>query len=366
MIITSHPQGRAVVLVALFLLLTSAGAFAAEQPTIWKPHDHPASIERSITSFTRPRRVVVVAAEVSGCVTAVALDVGQRVTPELANGVVTIDDAQAVIARDQAAAALVAAEQAVDAATLAQQSAKAEAALRARTFARTKTLADQGKLSTEEADTSSTTADLARIAAERAKVATAQAATAVAQAKLDLARANDHLARHRVPAPSGWLVAQRLVEPGTTVIAGTPLLRVVDTSTLVVEVHLTSDELTALRAQSSLSARFPRHGDKIAPLHLARIDPEFDPQTRKHRVELDLAGDAAPEPLGGLEVVVAFSLPDSSGALLIPASYVRTVGERQRVRTTDDAEVVVTVIRQVGDAVVVLPGALASGVVLKP
>lgn len=368
MIPASLLQSRAVVLVALFLLAAAAAAdgSAAEQPATWKPHDHPASIERSITSFTRPRRAVVVAAEVSGRVTMVALDVGQRVTPESANEVVTIDDTQAVIARDQAAAALVAAEQAASAAALAQQSADTEAALRARTSARTKTLADQGKLSTEEADTSSTTADLARIAAERAKVATAQAATAVAQAKLDLARANDHLARHRIPAPAGWLVAQRLVEPGTTVVAGTPLLRVVDTTTLVVEVHVTSDELTALRSQTALSAHFPRHGGQNVPLRLARIDPEFDPQTRKHRVELDLAGDAAPEPLGGLEVVVTFPLPDPSGALLIPASFIRTAGERQRVRTVDDAELVVTVIRRVGDHVAVLPGALAGGVVLKP
>jgi multidrug efflux pump subunit AcrA (membrane-fusion protein) len=162
------------------------------------------------------------------------------------------------------------------------------------------------------------------------------------------------------------LVAQRLVEPGTTVSAGTPLLRVVDTSTLVVELHLTSDELAALRSQPMLSLRFPRHGDRRVAVTLARIDPEFDPLTRKHRVELDLAGDAAPELLGGLEVALSFPVPDPSGALLIPASYVRIAGERQRVRTTDDAELVVTVIRQVGDLLAVLPAALPSGVVLKP
>ena len=352
-------------LLASFLLV-AVDVSAAEQPTTWKPHDHPAPIERSITSFTRPRRVVVVAAEVSGRVTAVMLDVGQRVAPEQAAGVVSIDDKQAVIARDQAVAAVTASEQASTAAALAGKAAAAEADLRERTAARTKTLADQGKLSVEEADTAATTAELARLASERAKVTELQASTAALQARLDLARAEDHLTRHRVPAPGGWLVAQRLVEPGTMVVAGTPLLRVVDTSTLVVEVHLTSDELAALRTQVMPSVRFPRHGDRRAAVTLARIDPEFDPLTRKHRVELDLAGDAAPEPLGGLEVSLSFPLPDPSGALLIPASYVRTVGERPRVRTTGDTEVVVTIIRQVGEAVAVLPGALPSGVVLKP
>jgi multidrug efflux pump subunit AcrA (membrane-fusion protein) len=348
------------------LLLLATVAAAAEQPATWRPYEHPASIERTITGFTRPRRVVVVAAEVSGRVTAVAAEIGQRVTPEQAKALVLIDDTQATIARDQAQAALTAAEQAAAIAVLAQQSTEAEAALRGRTAARTRTLADQGKLSAEEADTTLTTAELARIAAERAKVATAQAATAVAQAKLDLARANDHLARHRVPAPAGWLVAQRLVEPGTNIIAGTPLLRVVDTSTLVIELHLTSDELDALRAQPMPQARFPRHGDRRTAVTLARIDPEFDSVTRKHRVELDLAADTAPEAIGGLEAVVSFPVADPSGALFIPAAYVRTVGERQRVATTDGRELVVTIVRRSGDQVAVLPSALPAGVELKP
>lgn len=354
---------------SLPLVLVSLVAFpvlAVEQPGTWKPHDHPAAIERTITGFTRPRRVVVVAAEVPGRVTTVALDVGQRVTADHAAAVVSIDDAQAVIARDQAEAALMATAQAMNAAVLAKQSAEAEAALRGRTAQRTKTLADQGKVSVEEADTSATTADLAHLAAERAKVASAQAATARVQAKLDLARANDHLSRHRVPAPAGWLVAQRLVEPGTTVAAGTPLLRVVDTTTLVIELYLTSEELVALRAVAMPVVRFPQHGNRQAPVILARIDPEFDPLTRKHRVELDLPGAAAPEPIGGLEAVLGFPVPDPSGALLIPSSYVRTVGERQRVSTSDGRELVVTVLRQQGDHVAVLPSPLPVGVELKP
>ncbi|MBA3697652.1 MAG: HlyD family efflux transporter periplasmic adaptor subunit [Planctomycetes bacterium] len=353
-------------LTTLVLLSLVPVLSAVEQPATWKPHDHPASIERSITGFTRPRRVVMVAAEVPGRVTAVALDVGQRVGPEQVAAIVTIDDTQAVIARDQAVAALTASEQASRAAALAGQAAEADAGLRGRTAARTKNLADQGKLSVEEADTTATAAELARIEAERAKVTESQASTAVIQARLDLARANDHLSRHRVPAPGGWLVAQRLVEPGTMVAAGTPLLRVIDTTTLVVELHLTSDELAALRAQAMPIVRFPRHGDRRASVTLARIDPEFDPLTRKHRVELDLAGDAAPEPIGGLEVALSFPVPDPSGALLIPASFIRTVGERQRVSTSDGKELVVTVIRQAGDYVAVLPSALPVGVELKP
>ncbi len=348
----------------LFFFLMAADAPAAEQPTTWKPHDHPASIERTITGFTRPRRVVVVAAEVPGRVTTVALEVGQRVTAEQSTALVVIDDTQALIARDQAQAALTAAEQAAASASLMQQSAEAEAALRTRTATRTKNLADQGKLSAEEADTALTTADLARIATERAKVATAQAATAVAQAKLDLARANDHLGRHRVPAPAGWLVSARMIEPGTLVAAGAPLLRVVDTATLVIDLHLSVDEFAALRATPSVRLQFPRHAGRTVDATLARFDPDFDPVTRKRRVEIDLAGDAAPEAIGGLEAVVTLRMPDPSGALLIPWSYLGTASPR--VRLSGGGEQSVTVVRRDGDHAVILPGALLVDAMLVP
>ncbi|HEX3133528.1 MAG TPA: HlyD family efflux transporter periplasmic adaptor subunit [Planctomycetota bacterium] len=345
------------------LVLWALPVAAADQPTTWKPHDHPATVERTITGFTRPRRALVIAAEVPGRITTVALDVGQRVTPEQTGAVVTIDDTLAVIARDQAQAALAAAEQAAASADLALKSAEAEAALRARTAARTKTLADQGKLSTEELDTSVTAASLAQLASERAKVAIAQAATAIVQAKLDLARTMDHLARHHVPAPAGWLVSMRQVEPGTMVAAGTPLLRVVDTTTLVVDLHLSADELAAIRTLPALRLVFPRHAGRSAAAAIGRLDPEFDPTTRKHRVELDLAGSDAPEAIGGLETMLTLTMPDPSGALLIPQRFL--IGGLH-VHLADGSEQTVTVVRREGESAVILPGALPTGATLVP
>lgn len=352
------------ILPRVMLLAVAVSGVAVEQPASWKPHAHPASIERAITGFTRPRHTVVVAAEVPGRVTVVALDVGQPVGAAQAAALVSIDDAQALIARDQAQAALLAAEQAASAAALAQQAAEAEAALRARTAARTKNLAEQGKLSAEEADTTLTAADLARLAAERAKVNTTQAATAVTQARLDLARAADHLVRHRVPAPIGWLVSARLVEPGTMVAAGTPLLRVVDTATLVIDLPLSVEEFAALRASSMLQVRFPRHAGHTARAILARFDPDFDPVTRKRRVELEVVGSEAPEAIGGLEAVVTATMPDPSGALLVPLGYVGTASPR--VRLSGGGDVPVTVVRRDREYAVILPGTLPADAVLVP
>jgi multidrug efflux pump subunit AcrA (membrane-fusion protein) len=351
-------------LLALLVLLGAAPA--AETPTTWIPAEHPAVSERSITAFTRPRRTLAVAAEVSGRVVAVAVDVGQRIAPGQASAVITLDDTQAVIARALAQAAVRAAEQAAGSSALALQAAEAEAALRERTAGRTRALAADGKLSAEELDTTVTAATLATLAMERARVATTQAATAVEQARLELQRAEDHLARHRIPAPAGWLVSARQVEPGALVAVGTPMLRVVDTGTLVVDLHLTTEEFTALRALPEPTLHFPRHGNRKVPAVLARIDAEFDPVTRKRRVELDLAGAAAPEALGGLEVAISFPLPDPSGALLVPVAFVRQSGERQSVRTQAGGEITVTVLRRQDGHLVVLPAALPAGVVLVP
>ena len=192
----------------------------------------------------------------------------------------------------------------------------------------------------------------------------AQAATAVAQAKLELARADDHLARHRVPAPAGWLVSARLVEPGTLVAAGTPLLRVVDTGTLVIDLPLSVEEFAAMRAAPALEVRFPRHAGRTATATLARFDPDFDPVTRKRRVALDLPGSAAPEAIGGLEAVLAVTMPDPSGALLVPIGYLGATSPR--VRLSGGGELPVTVVRRERDFAVILPGSLPADAVLVP
>jgi hypothetical protein len=144
-------------------------------------------------------------------------------------------------------------------------------------------------------------------------------------------------------------------------------MRVIDTSTLVVELYLTTEELAAVRQAKAVSVQFPRHGGHLATASLARLDPQFDPVTRKRRVEFDLAGDAAPEAIGGLEVIITISIPDPSGALLIPRSFMHLSNERHSVRTKDGRDILVTVLRQQGASqIVVLPDKLTPEVILVP
>jgi multidrug efflux pump subunit AcrA (membrane-fusion protein) len=316
-----------------------------------------------MTAFTRPRRQLDIAAEVSGRVTSVRVDVGQRIDGN--EPVVLLDEVQAHIAHDLAKSGLRAAQQALEVNRLLAVSAEQEAGLRARTAARTKTLTDDGKLSQEELDMTLTAAQMAEVAMKRAVVAVDQAQTAVTQAQLECDRTQEILKRHRVTAPSGWLVATRLCEPGSMIAVGVGMLRVVDTSILTMELQVSTDELNALRKSPQLTLSFPRHGEHTALASLARMDPQFDAVTRKRRIELEITGDAAPEAVGGLEVTLSLPISDPSGGLLIPKSLVRLSGERQSVRTTDGNDILITVLRQQGDFLVVLPDQL-SNVTLAP
>ena len=120
-------------LLSLFvtLLVISSSFIQAVEPETWKPSDHPAALERTITAFTRPRRQLDISAEVSGRVKTVRVDVGNRITGD--DPVVVIDDTQALIARDLAESGLRAAQQAATAASLLAESAEQESGLRART-----------------------------------------------------------------------------------------------------------------------------------------------------------------------------------------------------------------------------------------
>ena len=137
--------------------------------------------------------------------------------------------------------------------------------------------------------------------------------------------------------------------------AGVGMLRVIDTSVLTIELQVSTDELNALRKTPQLKLRFPRHGEHTTLASLARMDPQFDAVTRKRRVELEIAGDTAPEAVGGLEVMLSLPINDPSGGLLIPKKLVRLSGERQSVRTTDGRDILITVLRQQGEYLVVLP-----------
>ncbi|OQX09401.1 MAG: hypothetical protein BWK76_22230 [Desulfobulbaceae bacterium A2] len=130
--------------------------------------------------------------------------------------------------------------------------------------------------------------------------------------------------RHQVPAPAGWLVLERLVEPGAWVSPGQSLARVGDFSALVVPLTVTEAEKEALTAREDIALLFP-DANRQGTGRLERISPDFDPASRKTRVEVQLSPTTMaelPQRRGGLRVQLHLQLADPSGAVLLPAAAV--------------------------------------------
>ena len=127
----------------------------------------------------------------------------------------------------------------------------------------------------------------------------------------------ERLKRHEVRAPAGWRVISRSVEPGQWVATGEVLAELGDYNTLLVPLALSPRELRALEAMPAPYELKAPYQHKTLKARLERINPAFDPVTRK--TKLDLAIDSGLAQMrGGVQVELRLILPDPSGAVLVP------------------------------------------------
>ncbi len=321
------------------------GAVEVQAP--WIPAEHPASITRDLTGYTRPRRMVVLSAEISGRIESITGEVGD-----------VLQTGPAVVLHDVLARHDLSASQAnLTVAQTVRRKAELDDGFRRQELTRIEKLAAKGRVSAEERDA-------AVHAAEQAGLALAAADAEVVRARAGAARSQEMLDRHHIEAPAGMTVIRRHVEPGTVVSSGQPLLTIADCRTLTIELKLSHDELAMARSRKDLTVEFPQFGGRPVPVRLARVDPDVDPATRRRRVELDLDGTAAPEPSGGLETVLRLSLPDPSGGVLVPQDRVRKAFDHQVVTLIDGRILPITPLRVENGFVVVAASALPPGTAL--
>lgn len=374
---------RAAILLAAALAVVAAEGVEAA----------PARIQRVIPGWTQPLAGLDLATEVAGRLVELRVQPGERIAgeapvarldAELADLAVTA----AAVAREEGAAqiAVARAGEAAAAGSLAARRAERERRLSEREQAgrdseriaglHAKGLAsDQQReavalaLRQAELAASAGEADLAAAEAAAAQAAASRTAAEARLAGLDaaLATARAHRARHELRAPAGWVVRERLAEPGTVVAAGQPVLRLADTSALVVALRLDEDELAAVRARAqagALTVRFA--GGREAPAALRRVDVAYDAASRKRLVELLVDGAAAPEASGGLGLELIIEVPDPAGGLAVPEELVAWRVEQAWVRLAGGDERPVRVLRRTSGSVVLAPGSLPAGSRLLP
>lgn len=146
----------------------------------------------------------------------------------------------------------------------------------------------------------------------------------------------ERLRRTRIPAPPGWRITARTIEPGQWVAAGERVGEAADFATLVVPFALTPEQhaaLTSLSTNGGLELRLPDL-ERAVPASIHRDNPGFDPQTRKLAVELKL-DEAVDLRRAGLRALLSLPLPERSGAVLLPESAVRDSYEEHWVHPVD-------------------------------
>lgn len=348
----------------VLLLAVLATAPAAES---WDPAAHPATLPRRVTGYTAPIRTLDLAPEMAGRLVAVGPQPGARTSEGPA---ARLDAALADLAVDQAVAASAAAAAAIAQLDVDRERAERELAQARREEERVAALAEAGRATTQEREARAldrARADLA-LRTSDARLAAARAEQAAAAAREQDAR--ERRARLDLVAPVGWVVVERVREPGAYVQPGDPVLRLADTATLVVALRLDEEEVAAARAAAeagTLALRFPaRPVHPPAPAAIRRVDVQHDQASRKRLVELTVPGEAAPEASGGLAVELVLEVRDSAGGVLVPNELVKWRLEQPVVRTAEGRELSPVVLRRTGAGLIVPVDGFPAGTRLVP
>jgi len=138
---------------------------------------------------------------------------------------------------------------------------------------RIKSLSRRGLASPAELDEAETTLRAAQAELARARRAEDEAATA--------------LSYGMVSAPFAGRIIDRLADPGDTVVAGAPLLRMYDPNNLRLEADVRESLATTLDRGDNLVARIDALGQEY-PVVVDEIVPSADPGSRSFRVKVAL------------------------------------------------------------------------------
>ncbi|MDA1080369.1 MAG: efflux RND transporter periplasmic adaptor subunit [Gemmatimonadetes bacterium] len=199
-------------------------------------------------------RTASIRAEVAGSVIAVFLDPGSRVTK--GTPLVRIDDSGI---RD----AVLSAKSGVTQADLANDIARREQ---------------------ERAEKLLAVGAVAQNVVEMARRSALGAQASLDDAKARLANAQKNLDNTIVKAPYDGVVSERMVSPGDIVAPGSPLVTVVDPSTMRLEGAVPADQLGAIRIGAPVSFTVTGYPGRAFTGTISNIYPTADPGTRQVRL----------------------------------------------------------------------------------
>lgn len=259
---------------------------------------------------------VTISARVTSTIVEVGADVGDTVR---SGQQLVVLDARDLVARQSAVRGQQASlARQIEAAEAAVAKARADVELARLRQRRDADLHGQGFVSQASLDTANATARGAEAALDGAEATLAARRADRATLEQEARLAQTQLSYSRITAPMDALVTQRLAEPGTTVAPGTPILKLVDPTTLWVATRVDESVVGTVLVGQSATIRL-RSGETL-PGRVSRIAMQSDAATRE--LDVHVAFDKAPARIAiDQEAEVRIDTGAVDG-LLIPASAI--------------------------------------------
>jgi len=254
-----------------------------------------------LTGSLKPKEQVDVTPKSTGRVERIHVHVGDRVR---------VGDLLAELERDELEQQVRRAEAAIEVtrASLAQR--RAELANAEAVLERAEKLRADGLIAPQDYEMQRTQAAVVR---SQVKLSEAQ----VRQAEAELRELKIRLEQTRIYAPIHGQVAARYVDVGALVSPNTPVVKIVNLSTLITSANVPERDVGKLRVGNRALVRVDAFGDREFTGRVARIAPVLDAATRSANIEIEI-----PNPGGLLKAEmfarVELDLGTTREAVLIP------------------------------------------------
>lgn len=281
--------------IALAALLATAAAGAAwwrfgqAQPVrLATVAEGPVALRVVGPGLLQARVPVTVASRVTSTVRTVQADVGDLV--QAGQTLATLDDRDLAARRDAVAGQRQALARQVEAAEATRARAQADLALARSRRQRDAELQARGFVSEAGLEGSATALAAAQAGLDGAEATLAARRAELASSAHELAAAEAARAHTVLRAPADAVVIQRLAEPGSTVVPGTPVLKLVDPATVWVAMRVDETMLAAL--QPGQPAQIRLRSGAVASGRVARIAMQSDAATRE--IDVHISFDQVP------------------------------------------------------------------------
>jgi HlyD family secretion protein len=314
----------AVLLIGLFFFVTMrAGPLAPIKATVARVKEGSFTPELFGIGTVEARRNWMIGPTVAGRVLSVKVDVGDVVKAgQLLAEMDPVDIDQRLASLD---AAIERAKSAQSAAAAQQADAVAKRELAASNMRRNQDLADQSFISSGALENFAQAKASADATLDSARANAAGSAQDLIRAKADRAALVQQRANFRLISPSDGVVSARDAEPGSTVVAGQSVLRLIDPSSLWVRLRVDQGRSGGL-AQGLKARIVMRSQPQIShAATVARVELLGDSVTEERIAQLSF--DKAPVGLSVGEMAEAtIQLPSTPKSLIIPAAGIQRQG----------------------------------------